>query len=201
MYMVGEMTVEDAAKGAAGNWRGFDCFYWERARDIDDPDSWAVLYTHYRDSDLLDTSNAETIAGVMSSFSEDDDPDVVFESHGHWAVGHVDGVPIRVFRDGEITEAFKTYHGLAERMADDPILDEEASSRKEHDATIENIGEAAWRLKREYELPEGWESAVFSWFWEHNQRAVENRDDREGYPEESDMRDAFVGLGFTPIEE
>ena len=34
------------------------------------------------------------------------------ESHNHWAVGHVDGFCIRVYRDGEITEAFKTYHDL-----------------------------------------------------------------------------------------
>ena len=46
----------------------------------------------------------------MEPFTERDDPDVVMESHSHWAVGHVDGFSIRVYRDGEITEAFRTYH-------------------------------------------------------------------------------------------
>jgi hypothetical protein len=39
-----------------------------------------------------------------------------FESHLHWAVRHFDGFSIRVNRDGEITEAFRVYHGLMERL-------------------------------------------------------------------------------------
>ena len=194
--MVGERTIEDAASEAAGNWRSFSCFVWDRVQELDDPNSWAVIYTHNRDSDLLDESNAAAIAKALTPFTEDDDPDVVFESHSHWAVGHVDGFSIRVFKDGDITEAFRTYHGLAERLADYPILDEEDYSQREHDATVENIADAAWRLKRDYELTEGWQGDVFSWFREHRQSAVENRDDRGGYPEEDDLRDAFNALGY-----
>ncbi|MDB5350143.1 MAG: hypothetical protein JWN86_1390 [Planctomycetota bacterium] len=194
--MVGEMTIEDAAREAAGNWRTFTCFVWDRARDLDDADNWAILYTHNRDSDLLDESNAAAIAKALTPYSESDDPEVVFESHSHWAVGHVDGFSIRVFKDGDITEAFRTYHGLAERLAEYPILDEGDYGKREHDATIENIDDAAWRVKRDYELPEGWQGDVFSWFREHRQSAVENRDDRGGYPEETDLRDAFNALGY-----
>jgi hypothetical protein len=193
---VGEMTVEDAAREAAGNWRTFTCFAWDRARDLDDPDDWAIFYTHNRDSDLLDESNAAAIAKALTPFGEGDEPDVVFESHSHWAVGHVDGFSIRVHRGGEITDAFRSYHELAERLADYPVLDEEDYSQREHDATIENIYDAAWRLKRDYELPEGWQGDVFLWFWKHRQSVVENRDDRGGYPEESDLRDAFDALGY-----
>jgi hypothetical protein len=121
---------------------------------------------------------------------------VVTESHGHWAVGHVDGFSIRVYREGEITDAFRTYHDLAERMADYPILDEEDHSHREYEATLENIADAAWRLKGEYDLPEGWEGEVFSWFWDHRQSAVENRDDQGGYPEADDLRAAFEALGY-----
>ena len=116
-----------------------------------------------------------------------DDPDVVLETHDHWAVGHVDGFSIRVYRNGEITEAFKTYHDLMEQMDGYPILDEEDYSNREYEATLENISDAAWRVKHEYDLPEGWESEVFSWFWDHRQSAVENRDDQGGYPEEGDL--------------
>ena len=106
----------------------------------------------------------------MEPFTETDDPDVVMESHGHWAVGHVDGF-IRVFRDGEITEAFKAYHELSEQLADYPILDEEDYSERELEATLENINDAAWRVKDEYKLPEGWESEVYSWLSDHRQGA------------------------------
>ena len=198
---VGEMTVEEAAKEAAGNWKRFECFCWFRESEIADPDNWAIIYTHNRDSGLLDQSNADQITEAMTPFTNGDDPDVVFESHNHWAVGHVDGFSIRVHRDDQITDAFRTYHDLAERLADYPVLDEEDYSRREYEATLENLADAAWRLNREYDLPDGWEGDVFSWFWEHNQRAVENRDDQGGYPEEGDLRAAFDALGYEKTED
>ena len=98
MSVIGEMTLEDAAKEAAGNWQKFESFCWYRESEIEDPDNWAIIYTSNRDSGLLDQSNAEAIAEAMEPFSETDDPDVVFESHNHWACGHVDGFSIRVYR-------------------------------------------------------------------------------------------------------
>ena len=104
---------------------------------------------------MLDQSNADAIAEAMEPFTEGDDPDVVMESHDHWAVGHVDGFSIRVYRNGEITEAFKTYHDLMEQMDGYPILDEEDYSNREYEATLENITDAAWRVKHEYDLARG----------------------------------------------
>ncbi len=75
--------------------------------------NWSIVYTHNRDSGLLDQSNAEVIARALTHFTTGDNADVVFESHAHWAVGHVDGFSIRVYRDGEITDAFRTYHALS----------------------------------------------------------------------------------------
>lgn len=200
MMMIGEISLEDAAREAAGNWRRFNCFVWDRRHDLDDPDAWAIIYTHNRDSGLLDLSNAAAIARALSPFTGGGDPDVVMESHSHWVVGHVDGFSIRVFRDGEITAAFRAYHDLAERLADYPILDEADYSQREHEATLDNIADAAWRLKDEYDLPEGWESDVYSWLWNHRQRAIENRDDQGGYPEQDDLRDAFEALGYKQTE-
>jgi hypothetical protein len=201
MTMLGEMTLEDAATEAAGNWKSWTCFVWDRERDLDDPDNWAIHYTHNRDSGLLAQSNADAITEAMEPFTEDDDPDVVMESHSHWACGHVDGFSIRVFRNGEITEAFKTYHELSEQLAEYPILDEEDYSERELEATIENINDAAWRVKHEYDLPDGWESEVYSWLSDHRQSAIENRDDQGGYPEQDDLRAAFDALGYVQAEE
>ena len=198
---IGELTLEEAAKDVAGNWQRFDSFVWFRERDLEDPENWAIIYTHNRDSGLLDQSNADQINEAMEPFTDGDDPDVVMESHDHWAVGHVDGFSIRVYRDGSITDAFKTYHELTERLADYPILDEEDYSRREYEATLSNISDAVWRVKDEYELPDGWESEVFSWLSDHRQRAVENRDDQGGYPEQDDLRAAFEALGYVQIEE
>lgn len=137
---------------------------------------------------------------ALEPFTDGDDPNAVAERHHHWACGWIDGFAIRVFRDGQITEAFKAYHDTAERLADYPVLDEEDYSRREYDATLENIADAARSLKHEYDLPEGWEGEVFSWCWSHNQRAVENRDDHGGYPSEDDLQAAFDAIGYARVE-
>jgi hypothetical protein len=191
-----DSELERAAGEAAGNWKRFDSFGWGRAFDLIDADQWAIFYTHHRDSGLLDQSNAEAIAAAMTLYTEGDDPDVVFERHSHFAVGWIDGFSIRVLRDGLPTEAFSAYSGVANKLADYPVLDEDDYSRREHEATLDNIVDAAWQLKRGYDLPEGWECEVCSWLWEHTPRAVENRDDRGGYPEEADLVAAFTALGF-----
>jgi hypothetical protein len=200
MTTVGEMTLQDAAKEAAGNWQSWTCFVWDRERDLDAAEDWGIFYTHNRDSGLLAQSNADAITEAMERFTDTDDPDVVLESHSHWAVGHVDGFSLRVYRDGEITDAFRAYHELSEQLADYPILDEEDYSERELEATLENIDDAAWRVKDEYTLPDGWESEVYSWLSDHRTGSVENRDDQGGYPSEDDLRAAFAALEYEQIE-
>jgi len=185
-----------AARNAAGNWKRFDCFVWYRESDITDPENWAVIYTHHRDSGLLDLSNASVIRKHLLPFSEDEDSDVVFESHTHWAVGHVDGLSLRVFKDGEITEAFRIYQDLIEQRDTYPILDETDYSNREYEATLANILDSAWKLKDEFALPEDWEYQVYDWFSEHQCGAIENRDDQGGYPEQEDLKKAFLALGY-----
>lgn len=201
MPTLGTLTLEDAAEKAASNWQRFDSFVWFRDREVEDADQWAIIYTHNRDSGLLDQSNAAVIAKAMTSYTEGDDPDVVMESHSHWAVGHVDGFSIRVFDgNGEITEAFRKYHELSESIEEFPILDEEDYSERELEATLENIEHAAWRLKNEFNLPEGWVWQVYDWLSENRSGEVENVDDRGGYPSEEAMRDAFEALNYVPVE-
>lgn len=114
MTRLGELDLTHAAKEAAGNWQRFNCFVWFRDNELKKPEDWAVIYTHNRDSGLLDQSNAAVIRKAMMPFTDGDDPDVVFESRSHWAVGHVDGFSMRVFKRGRITKAFRTYHELAD---------------------------------------------------------------------------------------
>jgi hypothetical protein len=198
--MLGTLELDEAAKKAAGNWQNFRSFVWWRDRELADAEKWAIFYTSNRDSGLLDQSNAAYIAKALKPFIEGDDPDVVMESHHHWAVGHIDGFSVRVFKDGEITEAFAKYHELAEAMDQYPILDESDYSERETTATVENIADAAWRLKNEFDLPEGWEYEVYSWLGEHRSGEVENVDDQGGYPSEEAMREAFAALAFAAVE-
>ena len=192
--------LDEAAKAAAGNWKNFDSFVWFRADELDDAETGAVIYTHHRDSGLLDQSNASVMSKALGPFTEGDDPDVVFESHHHWAVGHIAGFSVRVYRDGEITEAFRRYHELAERMADYPVLDEEDYSRREYEATVENIADAAWQLKGEYGLPDDWQYEVYGWLSENEPNEIENRDDQGGYPSEDALQRAFEDLGFQAVD-
>ena len=188
---LGEMDLEAAAKAAAGNWREFDCFAWHRQPN--DADNWAIIYTHNRDSGLLDQSNAAAIEEAMQPFLGGD---VVAEHHHHWACGWIDGYSIRVYRRGRITKAFKAYHALAERLANYPVLDDSDYSSREYEATMANLPDAAWKLKHEYELPEGWEGAVYDWLSEHDCSAIESSDDQGGYPSEEQLRAAFDALGY-----
>ncbi|QDU82783.1 hypothetical protein Pla110_45450 [Polystyrenella longa] len=192
-----DQSHEEAVEQYAGNWKRFDCFIWDRLEELDDADNWAIIYTHHRDSGLLDLSNASVIDREMTPFTEADDPDVIFESHNHWAVGHVDGFSIRVIRHGQITEAFKVYLELQERMDTYPILDEDDYSERETEATFANLEDAARRLKDEYDLPEGWEDKVYCWLSDNNPSAIENRDDQGGYPDENELREAFDDLQFV----
>lgn len=196
---LGELDLEDAAHDILGNWKRFQCFCWCRD-DIDDADNWSIIYTHNRDSGLLDLSNAGVIAAALEPFTDGDDPDVVMESHNHWAVGHVDGFSIRVFRDGQVTDAFRKYHELAESMANYPVLDESDYSNREYEATVANIADAAWRLKDDFELPEDWQYEVYGWLSDNDPGEIENRDDQGGYPSEASLQKAFTALGFPQVE-
>jgi len=185
-------TVEEAAEELVGNWMEFDSFSWDRSNEID-ADQFCLVYTVNRDSGLLDQSNAEAIAEAMKPFL---DRDVMEEHHNHWACGWVDGYAIRVYRRGRITKAFRTYHELSLRLADYPILDDDDYSTRIYEATLANIDDAAWRLKKEYDLPSNWAFEVYRWLSDHDCSEIENDDDRGGYPSELWLQRAFDALGF-----
>lgn len=193
---LGEMELAAAAKAAAGNWLTFSCFSWHRQHELSDARNWALVYTTHRDSGLLDQSNAAAIVEALKPFSESDDPDVVFERHSHWAVGHVDGFSVRVYRRGRITKAFAEYHRLAARMVEYPVLDDTDLSNREYEATLKNIKIAAHGIAHEYELPEHWETAVYDWLDLNMHETVESTDDRGGWPETNELRAAFDALGY-----
>jgi hypothetical protein len=188
--------VELAAEAIVGNWKSFDCFAWHDQPV--NPDHWCIVYTHNRDSGLLDQSNAGVIDSAMSRFERYGTARQ--ESHNHWACGWVDGWSIRVYNaSGTITKAFRAYFDLMSKLADYPVLDEEDYSRRETEATIENIRACGRRMLAD-NAPEDWASQCYNWFLDNNQCAVESRDDQGGYPSDEEMKDCLSALGWLDAD-
>lgn len=190
--------VKGAAEKLAGNWQEFDSFGWHRAYDLADADKWAIWYTSHRDAGLLAQSNEQAIHERLQPFAECDDPDLVFERHSSWLVGHIDGFSIRVFQaDGTISPAFEEFCRIKEELDDYPILDECDYSKREFEATLENYREEMWRLRGE--LPEGWEGEVYSYFSDTgHDEFIENRDDQGGWATKEEIVEALEALGLYP---
>ena len=194
--MLATDDLKEAATALAGNWRKFRCFVWWREREMNDADQWGIVYTDNRDSGLIDQSNAAVIREALLPFSKGRNPTVVFESHSHWAVGHVDGFSIRVFSRGRITKAFRKYYELNEQLDDRLILDESDYSNREYDSALEGIELAAWRVKIAFVLPDDWLTRVYDWLSENDERQLENKDDQGAFPSEDSLREAFTALEF-----
>lgn len=139
-------TLQEYASEHAGNWRKFDSFAW--FEQPDDCENWAIVYTSNRDTaDPITLSNEAVITTALEPFEESGD--VRFESHSHWACGHVDGFSIRVRGSGgEITDAFKAYAALLAQCDNYPILDESVFSEvneRLQDSAWENWGERTFQ--------------------------------------------------------
>ena len=86
-------TLEEAAEELVGNWMSFNDFSWDRSSEL--ADQYCLVYTHNRDSGLLDQSNAEAIHQALMPFLN---KDVLEEHHTHWACGWCEGYAIRFSR-------------------------------------------------------------------------------------------------------
>jgi hypothetical protein len=128
-------TLKEYAAEMAGNWKKFQSFGWSDKPEM--AEDWTIIYTHNRDSDVLEQSNANAIKREMEPFAEGDDPDAVEEHHGHWAVGWVDGWAIRVYGYSKgrkiITKAFEKMYELQKRLLNYPALNEDDWSQREYE--------------------------------------------------------------------
>jgi hypothetical protein len=123
----------------ADNWRKWECFSWSEPRE----GVWTLVYTHNRDSSLLNRVNAQVIDGEMSKFGEDAVP----EDHSHFACGWVKGWAIRVYDEaGGVTEAFQAWERLCDKAEDHPVLDEDLYSAAECDALWDEVSQIVRRL-------------------------------------------------------
>lgn len=203
MKDLGQYELEDAAEDLAGNWRKWEAFGWLRMDELDDAHDWGIIYTSNRDSTILEKVNAEEIHEALKPYSDEadelhascpeGDPDVVFERHNHFLVGYVDGFSIRVYRGTELTQAFRELYRLAKRLDDYPVLDEEAWSAAEYEATLENIDDSLGSAS--IDLPEGWSSEVYQWLSEHDPGELDDSSGQGGYPSRESIVGALYHLG------
>lgn len=184
-----ETDYEAKAKEAAGNWQKFECFIWSHG-DIERPEDCMHYALASRDSGLLEQSNAAAIKKEMARFKT-----AWIETHSHWGPGWVEVLIVRVYDSkGKITKAFKRLYELMESLEDYAILDETDYCNREYEATVENIG-------YEGSIDELLAQEVYSWLSDNEEREVESRDDRGGYPSSESIRRALVALGQIEPED
>ncbi len=132
-------TVQEYVDACLNNWAKWPDF------GLSDRDSylgWTIVYTHNRDSNLLDKVNATVIAQAMDKFEETECREF---SANHWACGWVKGFAIRVYGDdGNITTAFAAWVKFQEAMLDYPVLDEDSYSQAEYDMACEICEQEGW---------------------------------------------------------
>ena len=190
--------VEQAAKEMAGNWRKFQGFAWHRGHDLEDANRWAIIYTSHRDSGLLEQSNSTEIARRLAPFSEGDDPDVVFESHCHWAVGHIDGFSVRVFNaDQRITRAFEELCRIKARLEDHPVLNE--SDYSDASTTLPwKTTATSWAGSPTSSRLAGSRRSTPGSATRATSDLIENRDDQGAWAPRDKIIEALQGLGLWP---
>lgn len=160
--------------------------------DIPLGETWAMVFAKHRDSGLLDESNYDSVFDDLKSrFPADVD---AFRA-SHWAVGWIDHVAVRMLdRRGCVTRAGVAALEWKGRLDDYPVADEEDYSRREYEATIENI-------KFEGGLTDKEAGEVHGWLTDNNPGAVESgAEDRGAYPSSEQIEEALVAMGLKEPE-
>ncbi len=207
---VARELVEDSLvyQGYAWKYRGVpvDSFY---GRTLEDPEDWVIVEPIGGDHDLLDQSNQhefeEALSEVMNALDAQGHGDVEMEYRNmrylfiraYWPRGYFG--PEQEGGERELTPLFREYCRLMDRYSQYPVLSEEDHSRREYEATLENIVEVGRRFLRD-DAPDDWASQCFSWFWDNDQSAVESRDGGGGYPSDDEIQTALLALGLLDPE-
>lgn len=163
---------------------------------------------HHRDSGVLHKSNSRVLFARLAKEAEAGliEPDSWEEVEcNHWVVGWVCHLSYRVLDDqGEPTKIARFLRLWMDYLMEVyPIADDDDHSELEAEETRDNvrfIGEGIAR-RDELTLPEGWVDEVYCWLMENDWSALENCDDRGGWPSDAEMKAAFAALGYIKDEE
>jgi len=148
-------------------------------------ETWAWTFSQHRDSDCLDRSN---YAAILADLTERFPNDVCDERYGHWAVGWVERICVRMRNDdGSITEAAGASFKWKDKLKNYPIADEEAFTAMEFEESLKSL-QTCWNLTEEEA------SQVHRWLGDHgcdtNPDGLSTRD----------VERAKLALGLTDVE-
>lgn len=197
-------SIRSFCESFRGNWRKFESFGWHSEPE-DNPDNWGIYHLDHRDSGLLDQSNSDYIRQELAEYTESQTEEytVTLEHFGHWAVGWIDAIAVKVYdSNNEPTEAIVALYDILCRLDNYPVLDEEDYTDREYSAALSGIEMCA----RDYDLiidnlPEGWQSEVHSWLSDNGYNSeLENKDDTGAYPDKEPMIEALQALGWLSEE-
>lgn len=160
--------------------------------EVDLGSTWAITFSMNRDSGILDQSN---YAAVKADMENRFPKDVSDERFNHYLVGWKDVLLVRMLgKNGKVTKAGIAALEWKDREKDYPVLDDEDYSRRELEATLDNI-------RQEYGLAEYPAQQVYDWLSENDSGALENKDDKGGYPSEEQIETALKALGLMELDE
>jgi hypothetical protein len=160
--------------------------------------TWATIVGRHRDSGLLEQSNFDTI---KNDLEESFPNDVEVASFGHFAVGWIEELLVRMIDDqGAVTPAGTAAITWKLKLENYPVADEDDFSRREYEATVASTPDAVrdilrgeqWSL-RDF-LPDGWGAILL--------QEVEYDSD-DGWPrfrDDAAVIDALIRLGFVERE-
>lgn len=189
-----EITKEDIRKALE---RPSDFGYFGGRKEMFKTWSLGPIIQH-RDSDILSQSNTAVLQKMLESECDSEEWEIL--SCNHWAVGWVEHISFKVINeDGKPTTTFIKLMEFFKKLEDYPVADEMDYSNREYEAKLESIRyNFPSDLEVIGELPEDWESEVFSWLWDNDQKAL---DDNDGYIPEDAIREALLDLEFAKEEE
>lgn len=154
--------------------------------------TWAMTFSKNRDSRIVEQSNYDAIKGDLEKRFPNDVSDERFR---HFAVGWIDWLLVRMLdKRGKVTKAGIAALDWKNRLNDYPIADDEDFTRREFEATLDNI-------RNEGSLDEQTAQAVYDWLSENDQNSLESVDDQGGYPSKQKIDNALRALGVLAPEE
>lgn len=206
-----EEFVLDLAKGKAGNYLRFSSFVLDReVRDLMVPaEDWCIVYTSNRDSDLLDESNEHALLERLKDHLGwiGDGHDAEACRHSCWAHGYLDGLYLRVYKDGKVTGAFRVYAQAMHDMEQYPILDDEDHSRRVSEQTSLNVLDVVKTVAGRHDTTPAYEEAgdqahylVEDWLVENEPGELED-EGHGGYPSTESVTRAMLALGFIEDDD
>jgi len=193
--------LRDLAEDLVGNWRKWDSFAW--FDDREDREEYCIVYTHNRDSGLIDQSNHRCMVEELKPFLEEDNPDIEIQRHNHFLVGWVEGFVIKVYQDsGELTPAFAKCAEMLLAIEEHPILNEDDHSSLQCEVEWENFERQAKYVAGNFneDLTEDLMSAAYDWLKENHENEFEDTDDKGAWIGGDLMREAFLAIGMTEFE-